>query len=166
MLKEGEKAVDFCLPDKDEKNYSLEDFKGKWIVLYFYPRDNTKGCTKEALDFTKLNEEFKKLNTVIIGISKDSPKSHKRFVEKHNLGILLLSDEEHKIMEKIWCLGKEKNIWKGIYRNYPFNFFDFSRKNNKKNMEKCKSKKTRRRSFEYFEKNSGKMKIIVTVKNF
>lgn len=108
MLKEGEKAVDFCLPDKDEKNYSLEDFKGKWIVLYFYPRDNTKGCTKEALDFTKLNEEFKKLNTVIIGISKDSPKSHKRFVEKHNLGILLLSDEEHKIMEKYGAWGKKK----------------------------------------------------------
>ncbi len=102
-------AEDFCLPDYSGKEHCLHDFRGKWLVLYFYPKDNTSGCTREAMDFTKMRDEFEKLNAVIIGISKDSPKSHKRFIEKHNLNILLLSDEEHRVIEKYGGWGKKKN---------------------------------------------------------
>ncbi len=103
-----EKAKNFCLPDKDGKMHCLEDFKGKWVVLYFYPKDNTSGCTREAKDFSQLKEEFEKLGAVIIGISKDSPKSHQKFVEKHSLSILLLSDENHKVIEDYQAWGKKK----------------------------------------------------------
>ncbi len=102
------KVENFCLKDFEEKEHCLDNFKGKWVVLYFYPKDNTSGCTKEAIGFTELKEEFEKLNAIIIGISPDSPKSHKRFIEKHNLNILLLSDPEHQILEKFgaWQLKK------------------------------------------------------------
>ncbi len=105
----GEKAPDFCLPDYKGTKHCLSDFHGKWVVLYFYPKDNTSGCTKEAREFTEKKEEFEKLNAVIIGISKDSPKSHEKFINKHNLNILLLSDEEHKVLEKYGAWGKKKN---------------------------------------------------------
>lgn len=102
-------AEDFCLPDYEGKEHCLHDYLGKWIVLYFYPKDNTSGCTKEAKGFTEMRDEFEKLGAVIIGISKDSPKSHAKFIEKHNLKILLLSDEEHKVLEKYGAWGKKKN---------------------------------------------------------
>ena len=105
----GEEALDFCLPDYKDEKHCLHDFRGKWAVLYFYPKDNTSGCTREAKDFTAMKEEFEKFNAVIIGISKDSPKSHTKFIEKHNLGILLLSDENHEILEKYGAWGKKKN---------------------------------------------------------
>ena len=101
-------APDFCLPDANGEEHCLKDFRGKWIVLYFYPKDNTSGCTREAKEFTEMKKEFEKLNAVIIGISKDSPKSHAKFIEKHNLGILLLSDEKHEIIEKYGAWGKKK----------------------------------------------------------
>ncbi len=103
------KAPDFCLPDANGEEHCLKDFRGKWIVLYFYPKDNTSGCTREAKEFTEKKEEFEKLGAVIIGISKDSPKSHARFIEKHNLKILLLSDENHEVIEKYGAWGKKKN---------------------------------------------------------
>ena len=105
---EGERAPDFCLPDAEGKKHCLKDFKGKWMVLYFYPKDNTSGCTKEAIGFTEMKSEFEKEGAVIIGISKDSPKSHARFIEKHNLDILLLSDENHEVIEKYGAWGKKK----------------------------------------------------------
>jgi len=108
-MKEGDMAEDFCLPDYEGKEHCLHDYRGKWVVLYFYPKDNTSGCTREAKEFTEMKEEFEKLGAVIIGVSKDSPKSHARFIEKHNLRILLLSDEEHKILEKYGAWGKKKN---------------------------------------------------------
>ncbi len=111
----GKKAPEFCLKNHEEKEYCLKDFKGKWIVLYFYPKDNTSGCTKEAIEFTEKKGDFDKLGAVIIGISKDSPKSHTKFIEKHNLGILLLSDEEHKILEAYGAWGLKKNYGKEYY---------------------------------------------------
>ncbi|MDK2885713.1 MAG: thioredoxin-dependent peroxiredoxin [Thermosipho sp. (in: thermotogales)] len=103
------KAPNFCLYDKDERKVCLDDFKGKWVVLYFYPKDNTPGCTREALDFSEYKEEFEKESAVIIGISKDSPEKHKKFIEKHNLKILLLSDENHEVHELYGAWGKKKN---------------------------------------------------------
>jgi peroxiredoxin Q/BCP len=89
----GEAAPQFCLHDKDNKETCLSNFKGKWVVLYFYPRDNTSGCTREAVEFTSALDEFEKLNTVVLGVSADSVESHRKFAEKHSLKVMLLSDE-------------------------------------------------------------------------
>ena len=108
MVTRSEKAPDFCLPDKDSTNVCLKDFKGKWIVLYFYPKDNTKGCTLEALDFTENLMDFEALNAIVIGISPDSVKSHQTFAEKHQLQVMLLSDPDHTVLEQygVWQLKK------------------------------------------------------------
>lgn len=100
--------MNFCLPDEEGNEVCLDNYKGKWIVLYFYPRDNTSGCTREAKDFSEHMEEFEKLNAVVIGISPDSPESHRKFKEKHSLKVKLLSDESHEVMEKygVWQLKK------------------------------------------------------------
>ena len=102
------KVKDFCLPDENGEKICLKDFEGKWIILYFYPRDSTSGCTKEAIDFSEHIDDFKKMNAVVIGISPDSQQSHKKFIEKYNLKIILLSDEEHKVLQKygVWQLKK------------------------------------------------------------
>ncbi|MCW4049869.1 MAG: thioredoxin-dependent thiol peroxidase [Candidatus Bathyarchaeota archaeon] len=107
-LKIGDDAPEFCLPDAEKGEVCLKDLKGKWIVLYFYPKDNTKGCTLEALDFTAAEDEFNERGTVILGVSPDSPESHTKFIEKHELGITLLSDTEKKILESYgaWQLKK------------------------------------------------------------
>ncbi len=107
-LKVGDKAPLFCLPNQDEEDVCLEDFKGKWIVLYFYPKDNTSGCTKEAIGFTEKKKEFEALNAIILGVSPDSPKSHRNFIQKKELTITLLSDQEHKVLETYgaWQLKK------------------------------------------------------------
>ncbi len=105
---EGVEAPDFCLLDQDGRRVCLSDFKGRWVVLYFYPKDNTRGCTQEAKDFTDLIEEFEKLGAVILGVSPDSVKSHKRFREKHGLRVRLLSDPEGEVMQKYGAWGKKK----------------------------------------------------------
>jgi len=119
MVKVGDIAPDFCLPDQNDNKVCLKDFRGKWVVLYFYPKDNSSGCTKEAKEFTSLIDEFINLNSVIIGISPDSPKSHKNFAEKHELKVLLLSDQNHKVAEQygVWQLKKRcgRESW-GIVR--------------------------------------------------
>ena len=105
---EGQVAPEFCIPDQDGNQVCLKDFSGKWVVLYFYPRDNTQGCTLEAMAFTSLENDFRDENAVIIGVSKDSPASHQRFREKKDLTITLLSDEEvevHKLYD-VWHLKK------------------------------------------------------------
>ena len=107
----GSKAPEFCLPDENGKDVCLEQFRGKWVVLYFYPKDNTSGCTLEAIDFSKEIETFKSMDSMIIGVSPDSPKSHCTFREKHDLQILLLSDESHAVSEKY-------GIWKMYGREY------------------------------------------------
>jgi peroxiredoxin Q/BCP len=95
----GRPAPPFCLPDADGKEVCLESLRGKWVVLYFYPRDNTPGCTLEAIQFSKALEEFAGLGAQVIGVSTDSPESHERFAEKHDLTVLLLSDTGHRVIE-------------------------------------------------------------------
>jgi len=106
--KAGQKAPEFCLPDSDENKVCLSQFRGQWVVLYFYPKDNTSGCTLEAVDFTRASGDFRKYNAAILGISPDSAKSHCRFRDKHDLKITLLSDTEHDVLEKygVWSLKK------------------------------------------------------------
>jgi len=103
-----EKATDFCLPNQDDEEVCLNDFSGKWVVLYFYPKDNTKACTLEAIDFTNYLKEFEGLNASIIGVSPDSVKSHQNFIKKHDLKITLLSDPEHSVLEKYGVWQKKK----------------------------------------------------------
>ena len=120
MLEIGTKAPDFTLEDQNGEKHSLSDYKGKKVVLYFYPKDNTPGCTNQALLFTELKAEFDKKNTVILGISKDSVKSHKKFEEKHNLGITILSDESLDVINKYEVWKEKKNYGKtymGIVRS-------------------------------------------------
>ncbi len=119
-LKEGDEAPSFCLPDKDDRAICLTDFKGKWIVLYFYPKDNTSGCTREAVEFTGAIDEFETLNTVVLGVSPDSVERHLKFAEKHNLGVTLLSDVEHNVLEAygVWQQKKMygREFW-GVVRS-------------------------------------------------
>lgn len=94
MLTEGTKAPNFTLSDKDGKEISLSDFRGKRVVLYFYPKDNTPGCTRQACAFAAAYDDFKAIDAVVIGISRDSAASHQKFAEKHSLPFILLSDPE------------------------------------------------------------------------
>ena len=98
MLEVGTKAPAFTLPDKNGAPVSLADFRGRKVVLYFYPRDNTPGCTRQACAFAQSYGEFSKKNTVVIGISKDSAASHLKFAEKYQLPFVLLSDPEHTVI--------------------------------------------------------------------
>jgi len=104
MLEAGIKAPDFTLNDKNGDKVSLSDFKGKKVVLYFYPKDNTPGCTRQACAFAKLYGQFKEKNAEVIGISKDSIGSHMKFAEKHGLPFILLSDPEIKVISEygVW----------------------------------------------------------------
>jgi peroxiredoxin Q/BCP len=95
----GKPAPSFCLPDAEGKEVCLEGFRGKWVVLYFYPRDNTPGCTLEAIQFSAALEKFAELGAQVIGVSTDSPESHVKFTEKHDLTVLLLSDPAHRVIE-------------------------------------------------------------------
>ncbi len=104
------KAPNFSLIGSDNNTYSIGDFLGKNIVLYFYPKDNTQGCTNEAINFRDSKEILDELDTVIIGISKDSVKSHEMFIEKQELNFLLLADEDKSVCE-LYDVLKEKNMY-------------------------------------------------------
>jgi len=106
-LKVGNTAPEFCLPDKDNKEVCLKDFKGKYVIVYFYPKDNTPGCTIEAIGFTRILPEFQKLNAEVIGISPDSRESHAKFVEKKNLKVVLLSDMDKEVLKKYGAWGSK-----------------------------------------------------------
>lgn len=115
----------FSLESCDGKVKNLEDYKGKTLVLYFYPKDSTKGCTIEAMEFSDLKKDFDKLGAVVVGISKDKISSHKKFIEKDNLKVELLSDPERKVAEKFKVLkaGKMcgKDVIKTIRSTFIFN---------------------------------------------
>jgi len=102
------KAYNFTLPSTNKKNYSLTDSIGKYVVLYFYPKDDTPGCTIETNDFNKLLSKFKKLDCEVYGISKDSLKSHDKFREKYKIKFDLLADEDIKVLKKYKVWGKKK----------------------------------------------------------
>ncbi|MFX0083508.1 MAG: thioredoxin-dependent thiol peroxidase [Candidatus Hodarchaeota archaeon] len=107
-LKVGADAPKFCLPDKDNKEVCLDDFKGKYIVLYFYPKDNSPGCTTEAIGFTGILPKLEKLDAVVVGVSPDSPESHAKFIEKKNLKVILLSDVDKKVIKEYGKWAKKK----------------------------------------------------------
>ena len=112
MLDVGTKAPDFRLPDQNGELHSLEQYKGKKVVLYFYPRDNTAGCTKQACGFGELYPLFTEKNAVVIGISKDSVASHKRFEQKYNLPFTILSDTELSAIQDYDVWKEKKNYGK------------------------------------------------------
>jgi len=139
-LSQGMPAPTFCLPDQDGKDFCLKDKLGKWLILYFYPKDNTSGCTLEAMDFSRNLDNFHTMNAEVIGVSPDSAKSHCNFIAKHNLQIRLLSDTEHKTSELYSAWGKKKLYGKeylGVFRSTflinPLGILVYSWKNVKVN---------------------------------
>jgi peroxiredoxin Q/BCP len=110
VLEIGKKAPAFTLEDHNGKKVRLADLKGKWVILYFYPKDDTPGCTLEGIEFTKLLPEFTKLGAEIYGISGDKKESHCNFIEKHKLSVTLLSDPDKKMMER-YDAFKEKFLY-------------------------------------------------------
>lgn len=108
MLEIGTKAPDFSLPDQNGEIHSLEEYKGKKVILYFYPRDNTAGCTTQACGFAELYPQFLEKDVVVLGVSKDSVASHKKFEEKYELPFTLLSDTELSCIQA-YDVWKEKN---------------------------------------------------------
>ncbi|SVA63443.1 uncharacterized protein METZ01_LOCUS116297 [marine metagenome] len=109
-VEQGKKAPSFSLNDQDGKKVKLSDLAGQWVVLYFYPRDDTPGCTIEACDFTTNSRAFEKLGAIVYGCSPDSVASHQKFIRKYKLKIGLLSDPNHKTMQKYGAWG-EKNMY-------------------------------------------------------
>lgn len=114
MLKEGDQAPDFTLPDETNQPISLADFRGRKVVLYFYAKDNTAGCTKEACSFRDVYDDILAAGAVVIGISKDTTGSHARFKDKHQLPFYLLSDPDHQVMEA-YGVWQEKKLYGKAY---------------------------------------------------
>ena len=110
MLQAGSKAPDFTLADQNGNTISLSDFRGKKVVLYFYPKDSTPGCTRQACAFAGAYDAFKDKNVVVIGVSKDSVASHRKFVEKHNLPFILLADPELVVIQA-YDVWQEKKLY-------------------------------------------------------
>ncbi len=120
LLEVGQNAPLFTLNNSQGETINLEQYLGQWLVLYFYPKDNTPGCTTEAQDFTRLNPEFEKLSAKIIGISPDSEKSHCKFIDKYDLSIQLLCDPDHNVATAYGVWGLKKFMGKeymGIIRS-------------------------------------------------
>jgi len=123
MEKEGSligKVLEFSLPNSEGVEINGRDLRGKWVILYFYPKDNTPGCTTEAVEFTQLLPEFERLGAVVVGVSPDSPDRHQKFIEKHNLEIILLSDEQKELMKKAGVWGKKRSYgreYEGVIRS-------------------------------------------------
>ncbi|MBT3315075.1 MAG: thioredoxin-dependent thiol peroxidase [Anaerolineae bacterium] len=114
MLNIGDKAPGFTLPDENGKIVSISDYAGKWLVVYFYPKDDTPGCTKEACDFTDNRNEFAGLNAEIVGISRDDADAHQKFIAKYELNVTLLSDPNHAVHEAYGAWGTKVNYGKEI----------------------------------------------------
>lgn len=120
MLEVGTLAPDFTLPDKDGNPVTLSSFRGRKVVVYFYPRDNTPGCTRQACAFAGAYSQFEALGVVVIGVSRDSQASHQRFAEKNSLPFILLSDPERQAIEAYGVWQEKKNYGKvsmGVVRS-------------------------------------------------
>ncbi len=119
MVEEGKEAPDFCLkgidPQGEEGNFCLSHFRGKRVILYFYPRDNTPGCTLEACDFRDNMDRISSLGYVVVGVSPDSVSSHKRFREKHSLNFYLLSDEGKEVAKSYGVLDGKNRILRSTF---------------------------------------------------
>ncbi len=119
-MEKGDRIPEFSLPDQDGNSVSNMEYAGKWLVLYFYPKDNTSGCTREAQDFSALKEEFRKEGCSILGVSPDSIESHVRFRLKHSLTITLLSDPEKVLLTETGAWGMKMNYgreYMGVIRS-------------------------------------------------
>ena len=114
MLEVGTKAPNFTLPDQNGETHSLEDYRGKKVILYFYPKDNTAGCTKQACGFAERYPQIQEKGAVVLGISKDSVKSHKNFETKYSLPFTTLSDPDHEVIE-LYDVWKEKKNYGRTY---------------------------------------------------
>ncbi|MBR4779796.1 MAG: thioredoxin-dependent thiol peroxidase [Lachnospiraceae bacterium] len=112
MLSVGTMAPEFTLPDQDGKMHTLSEYRGQKVILYFYPKDNTAGCTKQACNFSELRPQFKEKGAVILGVSKDSVASHKKFQEKYGLTFTLLSDVDRTVIEAYDVWKEKKNYGK------------------------------------------------------
>ena len=112
MLEVGTKAPDFELPDQNGKMHSLKDYRGKKVILYFYPKDNTSGCTKQACGFSERYPQFTEKGAVVLGVSKDTVASHKKFEENYRLAFTLLADPERKVIEAYDVWKEKKNYGK------------------------------------------------------
>lgn len=152
MLEKGTKAPDFTLFDKDGNEVSLSDFSGKKIVLYFYPKDNTPGCTRQACAFAESFKKFKELDAVVIGISKDSVSSHVKFAEKYSLPFVLLSDPEHKVIEAFGAWQEKKNYGKTYFGTVRSTFIIDENGIIEKVMPKVKPDTNAAEILEYLEK--------------
>ncbi len=115
MLEKNYLAPDFELQDENGKLHKLSDYKGKYVLLYFYPKDDTPGCTTEACEFRDDYDEYNKAGVVILGVSPDSPKSHKKFKEKYDLPFVLLADEDHHVCEIYGVWGKKSMYGRDYY---------------------------------------------------
>ena len=116
----GKKAPEFSLCDQNGKKVALEALRGQWVVLYFYPRDDTPGCTTEACDFTSAVTAFQTLNAVVLGCSPDTMESHQKFIAKHGLKVTLLSDQTHEVMKTYGAWGKKNmygRVTEGVIRS-------------------------------------------------
>ena len=113
-LTKGMKAPEFCLRDQDDTEVCLKNLKGRWVVAYFYPKDDTPGCTIEAIEFSGLSKEFDKSNAVVLGISPDSGKRHCNFIEKHGLQVQLLTDPDKKAIKQYGAWGKKMMYGKEV----------------------------------------------------
>lgn len=112
MLNIGEMAPDFELPDQNGAMHKLSDYRGQRVILYFYPKDNTAGCTKQACGFGELYPQFREKGAVVLGVSKDSVASHKKFEQNHGLPFTLLSDTEKRVIQAYDCWKEKKNYGK------------------------------------------------------
>jgi len=110
LISEGEEAPDFILFADDGRKVSLKDYRGKKVVLYFYPKDGTPGCTREAIEFRDMAEDFEKEGAIILGVSKDKVRSHQKFKRKHDLPFTLLSDPEGKVLD-LYGVWKKKSLY-------------------------------------------------------
>jgi len=120
MLEVGDAIPPFCIANQDEEEICFRDIKGRWIILYFYPKDNTQGCTTEACDFTASLPDFSSLNAIVLGVSPDSPKKHRNFIEKRDLKLTLLADEDKSLCKSFGVWQQKKNFGKeymGVVRS-------------------------------------------------
>lgn len=114
IVEAGKKAPAFTLQDQNENKVALKDLADQWVVLYFYPKDDTPGCTTEACEFTDNLRQFKSLDAVVLGVSPDTPAKHQKFIDKYNLKLTLLSDTDKKVMTKFGAFGTKKMYGKEV----------------------------------------------------
>ena len=133
MLETGQMAPDFTLPDQDGQPFTLSSLRGGYVVLYFYPKDNTSGCTKEACSLNGELDAFSGLGARVVGVSADGSESHQRFIARYSLGFTLLSDGDHEVMKRI---RREDDVRKEDRRSHPLHLPHRPGRQNRQDMEK------------------------------